>query len=1688
MKKTDAHSFEGLSRIGHPIKQKNNLLWDAHNIRLTTRNGKDSLLSITNERSTKQLYSFEAGEKYVGHVQAGKYLVLFTRNESSQYKDTIYRIELSNNMDKVENGENLIILYKGNILNFNPDYPITGVAVSETDMVFKVYWTDNLNPVSFIDILKPLRLGKTIEDDYDYDKGFTEVYIKTPFNYNPFYGVPELQLKESVEITRQSGNGMFPAGVVQYVLTYSRKYESESNPFWYSPLMYASYEDRGASPEDVVACTFNITVNAYDYNFDYLNVYSIIRTSKNSIPTVKRVQSVDLANCGSTETVVITDSNTTGETVDPNYLLLLQNKNVLAKTMEVKDNTLFLGNITYTRDTIDNLGIIGSDLKLKNTKVLPDYYGRLLGNISDTISCYKNQLFTNTSCFKYGDVYRLGVRFMYKNGEWSKPVWVKDATQARMPYLSKENKGYFLYTGDFVLQNTDEFKEIRQILLNNGYVKMQPLYVAPSISDMRRVAQGVLTSTVFNVYNRKMETGIYAQSSWFFRTDCKEAVTWEDRPDLDAHSPSIHTIFNNYELTGVFTNNGAYASNWHNFTLSVGECMNTEVQAMNYCTAAEIVSDPNERKSSEEDNLMYTSDTLKTGNMLYESNTTDYTSMNAKWSISDVSDYTAYYAVDRELIEMYSPDFEDSEIKNFLDTDPEFSFDVVGSAAFKSTTSMVDIQTSSQYVYSGAKGAQNMTLTGLYGSRHLISGCFFNDAALNKENNNIQKANSDTVATYNWMVYPWSRSETLTNAFTAATDQAFANALKKKTLYNQRFAVNWGGQSVTTEDFPKIYDYQFFNSEDNELTKYNIPEDEQSKSYFGNVDTNIATSHGEGYYNVITPYTVTQGDYIAYLVCSDDADWIASADNPQNCCFSNLDFSGSSSSTRPANIQMNDDIYYYSQKHHTKILCTLSETQYEGKVFRLNGVAGSILSCFATMGVDTKLAVEVEDTGSGATRTAYIDFTQEGMHAKCTTELTALNNDESYTIDLARPYWAYGYKSGITFLCYITLTQDVIYTFESGNTYTFKQGDYFTCTFTTLLPLCLGVWEGNDSSSRSDPPSWEYKERVKLVRSNMNKLRSWNSVSKAAMHFRDLYSLLSVDKEGVDLPGWGFITNGIRMKYKTAPHLLVRLKSPMPWACRNNSNYNYGYGYNHLVDIVQTPVNPYGGTSASALQSNIWIPAGDAVAISSGTLKWTRGDTWFQQYECLKTYPYSLDDYNQIIDIADFYVESRINLDGRYDRNRMQITSSLTPENYNLINPVYSQLDNFFNCQQMDEDYYKNQHYPHQISWSQAKVLGANIDTWMSSLHLMSTTDADVTKGEVRALKTFNSELLCFQDTSFGQVLFNEKVQIETKDSQPIEIANSGKVQGIRAQSTNVGCQDQFHIAVSDKGVYFIDDNTKTFYVYGKEGLVDMNSNLGNYYWLAEHSHYQQWTFLPSSDNETNGIRAFYDPNYKDVYFIPGVEYGEYDSHYEYAMCYSELMGQFSSQMSYGGSVMTAYAGNLYCIASDNNPDKDGNLRLSLWQCFTGTTENGVESYNQIFNKERPFDFTFISVGEDTSAKTFDTIEFKMDSYLNGQLEDTEPNPSGRDPQWYYMERHPEKDTFAKPLTYIEVSNEYQDSGVVKLNDSTLRKKYRVWRLMMPRVRKRERLVNPWVKITMGNDSPGTRSVIIHDLNVNYTM
>ena len=107
---------------------------------------------------------------------------------------------------------------------------------------------------------------------------------------------------------------------------------------------------------------------------------------------------------------------------------------------------------------------------------------------------------------------------------------------------------------------------------------------------------------------------------------------------------------------------------------------------------------------------------------------------------------------------------------------------------------------------------------------------------------------------------------------------------------------------------------------------------------------------------------------------------------------------------------------------------------------------------------------------------------------------------------------------------------------------------------------------------------------------------------------------------------------------------------------------------------------------------------------AKNVLSWTIGDTYYQRFDTLKTYAYSDNDENSIIDITSFMVETRINIDGRTDRNRGQESNlQMSPSNFNLINDIYSQRDNFLTYRILDDDVQNRKKFPNQITWSLTK-------------------------------------------------------------------------------------------------------------------------------------------------------------------------------------------------------------------------------------------------------------------------------------------------------------------------------------------------------------------------------------------------
>ena len=491
--------------------------------------------------------------------------------------------------------------------------------------------------------------------------------------------------------------------------------------------------------------------------------------------------------------------------------------------------------------------------------------------------------------------------------------------------------------------------------------------------------------------------------------------------------------------------------------------------------------------------------------------------------------------------------------------------------------------------------------------------------------------------------------------------------------------------------------------------------------------------------------------------------------------------------------------------------------------------------------------------------------------------------------------------------------------------------------------------------------------------------------------------------------------------------------------------------YYYLADLcVQDPdTSPYelSNGNKDIISQYSFIPAGEAIELIGDTisLRGNRGDTYYQRWDCLKTFPYSTDDKNQYIDITSFFVESRINLDGRYDKQRgLKYNLGVLNTNFNLINKSYTQRNNFFNYRQIEDEGVNN--FPNQITISKTKVLGEDIDSW-TNITLASVFDLDGDKGKLNAIRKINNDLYCFQDNGISRLLYNSRVQVNTSDGVPIEIANSAKLQDKQYLSDSIGCQNKWAIKSTSSGIYFIDNYNGGLYKLTSNGIESISNNkMKNYF-----------SSLPIGEWSPNNItvKMDYDDITKDLYIITK------DS----SLAYNEFLGEFTSFYSYN----PLYIVNLQDKSLQLQTERIQDSALSeditnIWESYKG-------NYGSFYGSDKAeANVEFIANGDFDSDKVFETVELTTSDIakINNWKAD------------------------CYPFDTLEVSNEYQ-RGKNEASFTNVKKKFRTWRWQIPRNNKknedgiitnRDRIRNMWAKIKLSKKYNSPLS--IYDINVAY--
>ena len=1475
------HSFTGMQRDMSISKQPTSFLYEGHNIRLTPRDG-DTMYAITNEKGTVNTNVTISGT-YLGHCLLNEYLVVFSKGST----DFITRINLRTLAKTV--------LFQGP-LGFSLTYPIEAIGSYENENIQKVYWTDGLNQPRFINIV-----------------GDTSRYNKDSFDFTP-----AIELKDSISVTKILGAGEFPAGVIQYAFTYFNRYGAETNIFYTTPLLYISYSDRGGSPESKIANSFKISISNPDNKFDYLRIYSILRTSLNGTPIVKRVQDIEVHGAYTTvdsgymsiADAIASFSIDGGAT----YMSIAELENATGKKIRysvASDGTIPVPN-TYTYSPV-----LSDYEYVFNKSDFPNLY---IKN-SETGNLYRvtwGDDLNNTAILYWSPTNLFCVCEYQSEGSWARGTIKKYTAKTALTYTDTGLDGESVDPTELLYKGGEEIiaKTIEQkdgtLFLGNIVVDRPHLNIEDSLLSLTEATKANPTAN---------DTVISTTDIRYFDLVSKEPFSY------------LNTLSNpeGYEYAGA-------------------SCF----------------------KSRE-----------------YYRLGVQFQYKNGRWS-------EPYWIGDKQCLATPS-------ISNNTLTLPIFQFTLnsfsILSQAYQNGYRRI------RPVFAIPRGQDKTILCQGVGCPTMYRNT-------DRYADGSSGADGTLYAQSSWLF---------------RVPKAWTSPIGRPDTYK---ASNGGGKVTADGKLVSQFDTEFYTKDDYTLEDYVIEASPMlaSTEVMGLFDNDHAFRIDSNFMSIHSPETVF-----------DDS-------------FQNMDFKGcqlySMGTVQLTNTYGDIDIQTSSPAIGSDVGGFIHRS------IKTEGYAALVSGPFYN-----DYIVDDRDRtpsyGPYNTTSPPVDWPIFMWHKN-----GSLNNDvarSGRSAELLKKKISNYRLGGST--TYDTLTSSTddslnlgaldIQLFSSDelsmikvNGHAYRGNIETMVTPTTASPFYIvgSPWRATvDTDFFSG--SW-YRLSLKDPNNTDSKSGVWVFEKGTHDYWSWWWDSGSRDDIGDYVKGLDQWREGISIKYKSTPHLVAQTDL-YTWYNRSKGR-NLSSGEMPLMEIRKTYNQDtiFGGTSDEALSAHTWIPCGPPVAFTdnttSVTLKYKWGDSYFQRYECLKTYAFTPEDKNQVIEIASFMVESRTNIDGRYDRNRGQTSNlNVSPQNFNLLNPVYSQLDTFFNYRILDKEYYKINTFPNQITWSKEKQSGAETDTW-TNITLASVYDMDGSKGGIVSLNAWKDQIFCFQTKGISNILFNSRVQIPTSDGLPIEITNSYKVDGYRYLSDGIGCNDGRMIKETPSGVYFIDSvSNHLFHIADGIGDLSVTHNMTSWF-----------------KGKGDIYKLVYDDINHDLYVLAN----------DQALCYSEILGQFVSFIDYNG---------ISLMETCNN---------RVFSLYNGTIYGMFEgNYNYFFSSYKPWWFTFISNGVDKGAMDFDkifsTIDYRMDM-KNG-----------------YTLAHD------NTLNVIRVQTEYQDTGYVDLvrykvvSNSThlydktknLEKKFRIWRIQIPRQQNSmDRIRNPWCKITLGNRNTDNTQAVLHDLNVQY--
>lgn len=1616
---------KGMNRDLSISKTGESSAFENHNIRIEARDG-DTTLSVTNERGNREIVFGEDEPAIEGLVIGwnvlNNHLILFTHDEE-ELVDRIYRVDYDD-----ESFSNHL-LFHGN-LNFDSECPIESIVSFETEEVQKIYWIDGRNVLRFMNIMDEDRIGENWNDD------------NTAFDSNR-----PAEFSATAKIEKDNSGNSRPNGVVQYLLTYFNKHGQETNYTWMSDLVYLSPNGRGGASDETNNNQVTLTFSGLDTSFTHFRVYSVFRSSLDGETTSYLVYE------GKTSSVpvVVVDDNSHNILQDATRLLYLGSQAVKAGTISYKDETLFLGDLQSVGKASYN------DVEAAIKEYMYDEETGLSSAIRFELSAgngatgdvgyvensgtypYENQLKYTSSqilSFKGNEKYRFGLKFQIADGTETDAFWIGDAVNPLYPVVDK-NKSVIHRP---IAVCTIPSEVIDKILQINPAVKTIQLVMAEATYADRSVkAQGIINPTVFNTWERYQDR-LYAMPSW-----C-------------ARPRNTGIAYKHFEAI-------------HKSTLSTGEiaCSYWEDGGLEnaYFRFKDYSSGGQTHYADEPDGL-------EPYDLLMIIYHLSFFKENGKWSTR----------IDADVLKgTCKPGTDISTLQNL-----EFS-SWPYRGEYESPWREVNLASGAWYRAGYIYETPEVSLT-------LVQGAGWGMAS-GREEDSVRLAYLDM--------------------FNMLSNNSYSEVDQKHIVLEQTVQ-DWFSQMPRTtadvryevfvsREFPTFtrdnYDAPLVVVNAHPLpSRWIFPNESGS----GVIEGDMISSKYRKHIMYVDENTVTlNSPELAYEAVSVD-----------NAGYK----------FRIVGVaKMTSNITDYKLKAEQGYLAgsNVRSVSFTGTTeFRSNTDGLSTWPLWEDYGVTKKNDKFVRSSdivgywsyvwGKSGNITGYYkrkeDITQENE----------LYDDHEYSIlnkkRTANLHFSY----------------ETIYSPYSGFDYTPESLREFNFLSSQTLRITVNnksrYYDGIIDTSLDMPADNKYPIVFSEIENDTTlKLDATEDIEDIhdAMLFVDNpvhIQYHSTPHAVITLPTWreeGYY------KQRLLPYIFsadqcefierdaTYTGALLPWIDYNSANQNvYPYvdfmpvqdlydfenagksalagditmddSYLFIGEIYKdfsTKDTRYGGITESAVQNNRFIAAGPAYPIEnfyyghSGIIYGNQGDTYFQRWDCMKTKPYSEDAEYGVTDIISFLVETHINVEGRTDLQRgINNLTDINMSTYGNINPVYSQKNNFKIARDLDEDF-NTDSYRSTLTWTLKKADLADVDEW-THITLASSLKLDGDKGICRALRRYGNDLMAFQDKGVSEIMFNSRVQVTTSDGVPVEVANSGKVDGKYYLSNKYGCTNKWSIVEGKAGLYFVDNINKAMCAIttskderrGGIYIQDMSTRMGFSAWFRTNNRTQPWT-----PKNFENLVAFYDKIHSDVYLVLK-ESGD-----ESCLVYNESIGAFTSFFDYSSISMLANVGDRFVSYRPFAGEQSG-----LWLQNEGL-------YCNFFGQQYPFWMKYRVAPEPLNDKIWTNVDFQADFF---RILDEDGNTLIA-PE--YDLTNPDEQDYQEWETFdeLEVWNEYQTTGKFIRRPE---KKFRTWRHAIPRAKSNDmnihsldRIRNPWINLRMKKlavDKENQDLMQLHDIVVKY--